>query len=131
MISEPIGKLVLQAVAMPSDVNAYGDIFGGWLMSQMDLGGAVLAHKRAMNKVTTVAVESMSFMKPVYIGDLVSCYAEVMKTGRSSIKIKVQVWVERMRIGEKVHVTEGIFTYVAVDEQGHSKAIQWELTQNN
>jgi acyl-CoA thioesterase YciA len=124
-IMHPEGVLVLQNVAMPSDVNAYGDIFGGWLMSQMDLGGAVLAHKRANNRVTTVAVETMTFLKPVYIGDLVCCYAKILKTGRSSIKIKIEVWVDRMRFGERVQVTEGIFTYVALDENGHSKAINW------
>lgn len=122
----PQGELVLQSVAMPADVNAYGDIFGGWLVSQMDLGGAVLAHQRARNRVTTVAINSMAFIQPVLVGDLVCCYAKEVKTGRSSITIKVQVWVKRMRVGEVyVKVTEGIFTYVALDEQRRPKAIKW------
>lgn len=123
----PEGELVLQTVAMPANANVYGDIFGGWLMSQMDLGGAILAHQKARNRVTTVALDRMSFLKPVYVGDLVCCYAQVLKTGRSSITIKVQVWVVRMRIRERVQVTEGVFTYVALDEKGHSKPIQWEI----
>lgn len=122
----PEGELVLQTVAMPADANVYGDMFGGWLVSQMDLGGAVLAHQRARNRITTVAIDRMVFIKPLYIGDLVCCYAHVLKTGRSSITIKIQVWAVRMRIREKVLVTEGIFTYVALDEGGHSKPINWD-----
>lgn len=121
----PEGELVLQTVAMPKDANAYGDMFGGWMLAQMDVGGAVLANRLASNRVTTVAVERMSFIKPVYVGDLVTCYASKVKTGRSSITIKVDVWVTRMRYAETLHVTEGIFTYVAIDEKGHSKTIDW------
>ncbi len=123
---EPL-KLVLQTVAMPADANAYGDIFGGWLVSQMDLGGANLAHQCAHNKVATVAIDRMVFLKPVYVGDLVCCYATVLKTGRSSITIKIQVWVNRMRYGTREQVTEGIFTFVALDENGQPKATDWSL----
>lgn len=119
------GELVLQTVAMPADSNVYGDVFGGWLVSQMDLGGAILAHQRARNRVTTVAIDRMIFMKPVYVGDLICCYATVLKTGRSSITIHIQVWAIRMRIHERIQVTEGTFTYVAIDEKGHSKAVEW------
>lgn len=122
---EPEGELVLQTVAMPSAANAYGDIFGGWLLSQMDLGGSVLAHQRSRSRVTTVAIERMSFIKPVFIGDLVCCYAKVLRTGRSSISIKVEVWVRRLRINEMVQVTEGIFTYVALDDNRRPRTIQW------
>lgn len=121
----PEGELVLQTVAMPKDANAYGDMFGGWMLAQMDVGGAVLANRIARNRVTTVAVERMTFIKPVYVGDLVTCYASKVKTGRSSITIKVDVWVTRMRFAETLHVTEGIFTYVALDEKGRSKSIDW------
>jgi acyl-CoA thioesterase YciA len=119
------GELVLQTVAMPADSNVYGDVFGGWLVSQMDLGGAILAHKRAKNRVTTVAIDKMTFIKPVYVGDLVCCFAHVVKTGRSSIVIQMTVWAIRMRIHERVLVAEGTFTYVAIDEKGKSKAIDW------
>jgi len=119
------GELVLKTVAMPANTNAHGDIFGGWLVSQMDLGGAVLALQRAKTRVTTVAIESMGFLKPVYVGDLVCCYASVVKTGHSSITIKIEVWAERMRYGDAEQVTEGIFTFVALDESGRPKTIQW------
>lgn len=122
---EPAGQLVLQTVAMPADANAYGDIFGGWLVSQMDLGGAILAHQRARNRVTTVAIDKMVFLKPVYVGDLIGCYAEVVKTGHSSITITVQVWVNRMRLGAREHVAEGIFTFVALDQDRRPKVIDW------
>lgn len=120
---KPIGELVLQTVAMPRDANAYGDMFGGWMLAQMDVGGAVLANRLAQNRVTTVSIERMSFIKPVYVGDLVSCYASKIKTGRSSITIKVDVWVTRMRFAETLHVTEGIFTYVALDAEGRPKPV--------
>ncbi len=122
---KPEGELVLQTVAMPADANAYGDIFGGWLVSQMDLGGAVLAHRRAQNRVTTVAIDKMVFIKPVYIGDLVCCYGEVIKTGHSSISIQLQVFANRMRYGVEDHVAAGLFTFVAIDEDGHPKDINW------
>ncbi len=119
------GELVLQTVAMPKDTNASGDVFGGWLVSQMDLGGAVLAHQRANNRVTTVAINNMSFIKPVYMGDLVGCYGKVLKTGHSSITIKLEVWVKRMRIRDIVKAAEGTFTYVALDDAGKAKTIEW------
>lgn len=115
-MDKPDGELVLQTVAMPADANAYGDIFGGWLVSQMDLGGAVLAHQRAQNRVTTVAIDKLAFLRPVYVGDLVCCYAEVIKIGHSSITLKVFVWARRMRIGANEKVAEGTFTFVALDE---------------
>lgn len=124
---KPTGELVLQTVAMPKDSNAYGDIFGGWLVSQMDVGGAILANQLAKNRVTTVAIHSMSFIKPVFVGDLVACYAKAIKTGKSSIHVNVEVWVRRMRFAEFERVTDGIFVYVALDEQRQPKAIQWEI----
>jgi len=124
---EPDGELVIQTLAMPADANVYSDIFGGWLVSQMDLGGAVLAHRRAQNRVTTVAIDRMSFIKPVFVGDLVCCYAKVLKTGRSSITIKVDVWVSRMRVGDIEHVTEGTFTYVAIGDDRRPKTIDWQV----
>ncbi len=124
---EPEGELTLQTVAMPADANAYGDIFGGWLLSQMDLGGSVLAHQYARHRITTVAIEKMTFFKPVYVGDLVCCYAKPIKTGRSSITIQVDVWVVRLRIKERVLVAAGVFIYVALDENRKPKTIEWNL----
>jgi acyl-CoA thioesterase YciA len=124
-VIEPQGELVLQTVAMPADANAYGDIFGGWLVSQMDLGGAVLAHQRARNRVTTVAIDKMVFLRPLYIGDLVCCYGSVIKTGHSSITIDLQVWAHRMRYGTVEQVGAGTFTFVAINEEGRPKNIDW------
>jgi acyl-CoA thioesterase YciA len=118
MANEPRGELVIQTIAMPKDTNANGDIFGGWLTSQMDLGSGILASKTAQARVVTVAMEGMSFLEPVRVGDTVSCYARVEKIGRTSMTIPVEVWVTRHMTGEKRRVTHGVFTLVAVDEFG-------------
>ena len=121
---QPRGELVLQTIAMPKDTNASGDIFGGWLMSQMDLGSSILATKTANSRVVTVAMEGMSFLKPVRVGDTVACYARVEKIGRTSITLPVEVWVRRYRTGQRERVTQAVFIYVAVDAQGKSIPVQ-------
>ncbi len=115
---EPFGELVIQTIAMPKDTNPSGDVFGGWLMSQMDLGSGILATKTAKCRVVTVALEAMSFLQPVRVGDTVACYARVEKIGRTSMTIPVEAWVHRYRTGETVRVTRAVFTYVAVDADG-------------
>ena len=117
-IEEPVGELALRGVAMPADTNPSGDIFGGWVLSQMDLAGGVVAHQRAKGRVATVAVDSMVFHQPVKVGDVMCCYADIENVGRSSMKIHVQAWVIREAGGDRRKVTEGIFTYVALDEDG-------------
>lgn len=124
--SAPIGELVLQTVAMPANANAHGDIFGGWLVSQMDLGGAVLALRCAQNRVATVAIDKLVFLKPVYVGDLVCCYADKVNTGHSSITLSIEVWVKRMRFGAHEKVSKGVFTFVALDEKQRPKVIDWK-----
>jgi acyl-CoA thioesterase YciA len=114
----PNGELVIQTIAMPKDTNPSGDIFGGWLMSQMDLGSSILAAKTAKARVVTVAMEGMSFLQPVRVGDRVACYARVEKIGRTSMKIPVEVWATRYQTGEQVKVTHGVFTYVALGPDG-------------
>jgi len=114
----PKGELVIRTIAMPKDTNPNGDIFGGWLMSQMDLGSGILASKTAKTRVVTVAVEGMSFLQPVRVGDTVACYAWVEKIGRTSMVIPVEVWVQRYMQTEQTRVTRGVFTYVAVDNEG-------------
>ena len=116
--NEPKGELVIRTIAMPKDTNPNGDIFGGWLMSQMDLGSGILAAKTAQTRVVTVAMEGMSFLQPVRVGDTVACYAWVEKIGRTSMTIPVEVWVERYMDGREERVTRGVFIYVAVDEAG-------------
>ena len=118
MPNEPRGELVIQTIAMPKDTNPNGDIFGGWLMSQMDLGSGILAAKTAKTRVVTVAMEGMSFLQPVRVGDTVACYAWVEKIGRTSMTIPVEVWVQRYMDGRQERVTRGVFTYVAVDGAG-------------
>ena len=115
---QPKGELVIQTIAMPKDTNPNGDIFGGWLMSQMDLGSGILAAKTAKARVVTVAMEAMSFLEPVRVGDTVACFAWVERIGRTSMTIPVEVWVRRFMHGERLRVTRGVFTYVAVDEEG-------------
>jgi acyl-CoA thioesterase YciA len=119
----PSGELVIRTIAMPADANGNGDIFGGWLISQMDLGGAILARNTARSRVTTVAVDGMSFLHPVAVGDTVSCYAQLLHVGRTSMKIDVGAWVQRFTDGAHVRVTEGIFTYVAIDAAGKPLAV--------
>ena len=117
-VDVPNGELVIQTIAMPKDTNPSGDIFGGWLMSQMDLGSSILAAKTAKARVVTVAMEGMSFLQPVRVGDTVACYARVEKIGRTSIKIPVEVWATRYQTGEQVKVTHGVFTYVTLGADG-------------
>ena len=116
MSDNPKGELVIQTIAMPQDTNPNGDIFGGWIMSHMDLAGATVAILAAEGRVATVAVDGMSFHKPVFVGDIVSFYAEVARIGRTSITVKVEAWALRHRLGGEERVTEGTFTYVAIGE---------------
>ncbi len=106
----------LRTLAMPSDANPSGDVFGGWIMSQMDIAGASYARQIAGARVVTVAVEAMTFLLPVFVGDEVSCYCETIKEGRTSVAIKIETWVRRDRLTEdSIKVTEAIYTYVAID----------------
>ena len=120
----PVGEVVIRTIAMPADANANGDMFGGWLISQMDLGGAILARGTARGRVTTVALDGMSFLRPVNVGDIVTCYAKLLGIGRTSMKIAVDVWVQRYADSTLLHVTEGTFTYVAIDERGKPQPVK-------
>ena len=113
----------VRTLAMPADTNPSGDIFGGWLMAQMDIAGGIAAGARAGGRVATVAVDGMEFHQPVYVGDLVSCYAEVGRVGRTSIAVKVETLARRRRGGETVKVTEGTFVYVALDADGRPRRV--------
>lgn len=113
-----------RVLAMPADTNPAGDIFGGWIMSQVDIAGSILAHQIARGRVVTVAVNSFVFHKPVFVGDVISCYADVVKLGTTSLTIAVAVYAERNRQkDEAVHVTEATLTYVAVDEQRRPRPV--------
>jgi acyl-CoA thioesterase YciA len=122
--TEPHGEIVIRTIAMPSDTNANGDIFGGWLISQMDLGGAVLARILAGSRVATVAIDAMSFVAPVSVGDTVTCYARLRAVGRTSIKVELEAWSQHLTGGAQRRVTQGVFTYVAIDAQGKPHAVK-------
>ena len=122
--AEPRGDLCIRTLSMPADTNANGDIFGGWLLSQMDLGGDVFASKVAKSRTVTVAIEAMNFRKPVYVGDLVSVHATLVRVGRTSITVHLEAWVLRRKESRSFLVTDGNFTYVSIDEQGCPQVVQ-------
>jgi len=113
----------IRMTAMPADTNPSGDIFGGWLMSVMDLAGANVAYERANGRIATVAVDKIVFHYPVSVGDVVSCYAEVERVGRTSLTTRVEVWVHGRGGGADRQVTEGVFTYVALDDAGRPRPV--------
>ncbi len=119
----PRGSLALQTIAMPGDTNASGDIFGGWLMAQMDLAASVTARARADGRVATVAVEGLSFHAPVRVGDLVTIYCTLAKEGRTSMTIDMETWVTRLPGSEKAKVTAARFIFVAVDAAGAKRPL--------
>ncbi|MGD9659883.1 MAG: acyl-CoA thioesterase [Porticoccaceae bacterium] len=120
----PNGDLALQVLALPKDTNAYGDIYGGWVLSQMDLAGMVLARRTSGGKVATVAVGGMGFLRPVPVGAVVSCYASLIETGRTSMHISVEVWIESEALDEPAKVSEGDFWYVAITADGKTRPIK-------
>lgn len=120
---KPKGHLAIQAIAMPADTNVNGDIFGGWLVSQMDLAAGVLAKQLSKSRAVTVAIDSMVFHRPVKIGDVVCCFTELLKIGRTSMTIKVTAWIVRFEEEDYQQVTEGVFTYVAIDDNGRPQPV--------
>ncbi|WNJ98653.1 acyl-CoA thioesterase [Thalassospiraceae bacterium LMO-JJ14] len=121
---EPRGELALRTLAMPADTNPSGDIFGGWVMAQMDIAGGITAWNRADGRVATVAVDGFTFHRPIFVGDVVCCYTEVVRTGRTSISVLVSAWVLRGRKPEnRIKVTEGTFTFVAIDADGGKREV--------
>lgn len=126
MEEQPKGELILRTVAMPADTNPNGDIFGGWILSQMDIAGGILAKEISRGRTVTVAVESMKFIKPVMVGDVVCCYGKIEKIGNTSISVRLEVWVKpvlRKGGGPRFKVTEARFTYVAIDEEGKKREV--------
>ncbi|MBV8922504.1 MAG: acyl-CoA thioesterase [Bradyrhizobium sp.] len=119
----PRGDLCIRTLAMPADTNANGDIFGGWLLSQMDVGGGVFASKVAKSRTVTVAIEAMNFRKAVYVGDLVSVHANLVRIGRTSVTVHLEAWVVRRRETRPILVTDGNFTYVSIDDDGRPRVI--------
>jgi acyl-CoA thioesterase YciA len=123
MTEGPHGTLTLQTVPMPADTNSNGDIFGGWLMAQMDIAGSVLARQRAGGRVATVAVEGMTFHRPVKVGDVLSVHAALVREGTTSMTLEIEAWVMRQSGGERLKVTEARFVFVAIDAKGAKRAL--------
>ncbi|MGX5734637.1 acyl-CoA thioesterase [Bosea thiooxidans] len=120
---EPRGTLAVRITAMPSDTNANGDIFGGWVMSRMDQAGGIAGVDRAQGRVVTVAVEAMTFIHPVKVGDVLSVYTEIESIGRTSMRIHVEAWAKRFRTSLHEKVTDATFTFVAIDEEGRPRPV--------
>ncbi|HKJ65069.1 MAG TPA: acyl-CoA thioester hydrolase YciA [Desulfopila sp.] len=129
----PLGEPILRTLAMPADTNPHGDIFGGWIMAQMDIAGGILAKETAESRVVTVAVDSITFHRPVHVGDVVCCYGKVLRVGTTSITIRLEIWVKPSIQGPKreeqrrYKVTEAAFTYVAVDDEGNKQPVMQRL----
>lgn len=117
------GELTLRTLALPADVNVNGDIFGGWVLAQMDIASGIVAAERAGGRVTTVAVDAMKFIRPVQVGDVLCVYAWVERIGRTSMAIGLEAWARRRNSGLREKVTEGLFTYVAIDEAGRPRPV--------
>ena len=121
--NEPRGELVIRTLAMPADTNPNGDIFGGWVLGQMDIAGGTFCFGYAKGRVATVGVESMSFHEPVRVGDVLCCYVELARVGRTSMTTNIEAWVLSRASGERVRVTEGRFSYVAIDDRGRPRPV--------
>ena len=121
--TEPQGDLTLRTVAMPADMNGNGDIFGGWVLSQMDIACGILARERARGRCTTVAVDAMKFIRPGAVGDVLCVYTRIGRVGRTSVGLEVEAWVKRGAVGEREKVTEALFTFVAIDEEGRPRPV--------
>jgi acyl-CoA thioesterase YciA len=123
-VTEPVGDLCIRQLAMPADTNQNGDIFGGWLLGQMDLGGGIFASKIAQSRTVTVAIDAMNFRKAVFVGDVVSVHATLVRIGKTSITVHLEAWVLRRNEIDSILVTDGNFTYVSIDDHGHPQVIK-------
>lgn len=122
--SEPPRRpATLRTVAMPANANPNGDIFGGWIMSQMDIAGGIHAYEVAKGRIVTVAVDGMSFHLPVFVGDVIACYCSTERVGRTSLSVRVDTWVRRRENGNVERVTDGLFTFVAIDDDGNPRPV--------
>ena len=121
--SFPTGILTVRTIAMPADTNANGDIFGGWVMAHMDQAGGIAGVERARGRVVTVKVDSMTFIAPMKVGDVLEVYTEIGAIGRTSMKIAIEAWAQRFQTTRREKVTEAIFTFVAVDDDGRPRVV--------
>ncbi|EFF83626.1 Acyl-CoA thioesterase YciA, involved in membrane biogenesis [Acinetobacter haemolyticus CIP 64.3 = MTCC 9819] len=127
--NQPEGILSLQTIAMPADTNWSGDVFGGWIVSQMDLAGAIHVERFSKGRCATIAINQMSFLVPVKVGNVISCYTKILKVGNTSVQVQIEVWNSHDDSREPVRITEGVFTFVAVDIKGNKRVIAEEIKQ--
>ena len=125
----PEGILSLQTIAMPADTNWSGDVFGGWIVSQMDLAGAIHAERFSKGRCATISINQMTFLVPVKVGDVISCYTQILKVGKTSIQMEIEVWDSHDDSRPPIRVTEGVFTFVAVDVKGNKRLIPEDAKQ--
>lgn len=126
---KPEGVLSLQTIAMPADTNWSGDVFGGWIVSQMDLAGAIHAERFSKGRCATISINQMTFLVPVKVGDVISCYTKILRVGNTSIQMQIEVWDSHDSSRPAKRVTEGVFTFVAVDVKGNKRIIPEEVKQ--
>lgn len=124
--SEPRGDLTVRTIAMPADTNANGDIFGGWVLSQMDMAGGIRGVERAQGRVATVAVDAMTFIRPVHVGDVLCVYTDIDRIGRTSLRIHIEAWARRFKENVREKVTEAAFIFVAIDDDGNPRPVPKE-----
>lgn len=127
--TKPEGILSLQTIAMPADTNWSGDVFGGWIVSQMDLAGAIHAERFSRGRCATISINQMTFLVPVKVGFVISCYTKILKVGNTSIQMQIEVWDSHDDSRESIRITEGVFTFVAVDVKGNKRQIPAEARQ--
>ena len=127
--TKPEGILSLQTIAMPADTNWSGDVFGGWIVSQMDLAGAIHAERFSRGRCATISINQMTFLVPVKVGFVISCYTKILKVGNTSIQMQIEVWDSHDDSGAPIRITEGVFTFVAVDVKGNKRQIPEEAKQ--
>ena len=127
LAQDPRGDLTVRTMAMPADTNANGDIFGGWVMARMDQAGGIAGVRRARGRVVTVKVQAMNFLRPVRVGDVLSIYTRVGRIGRTSMDIEIEAWARRFLTGEEDKVTDGVFTFVSITDEGKPRPIPQDL----
>lgn len=128
-VNHPEGTLSLQNIAMPADTNWSGDVFGGWIVSQMDLAGAIHVERLTKGRCATIAINQMSFLVPVKVGNVISSYTKILKVGNTPVQVQIEVWISHDDSREPVRITEGVFTFVAVDVKGNKRLISEEIRQ--
>ncbi|MDM1020907.1 acyl-CoA thioesterase [Acinetobacter sp. VNK23] len=128
-LNRPEGTLSLQNIAMPADTNWSGDVFGGWIVSQMDLAGAIHVERFSKGRCATIAINQMTFLIPVKVGNVISCYTKILKVGNTSVQVQIEVWNSHDDSREPVRITEGVFTFVAVDVNGNKRQIAEQVKQ--